>query len=177
MTFNTVSMVKHPIDRVWTIMRDDLPKLVDLIDDIEDISVQSYEKRNHNCKVVNVWRASPPLPQSIAGRLDSSMFIWTDRADWNDKNKECLWSIEHHHFRDRIRCSGTTRFESAIGGRGTRITFSGSFELNHHNLPGMLRSLEGPALKAIENLISSLIPKNFHKIADALSTHLDSQKR
>jgi hypothetical protein len=176
MNFNTVSMVKHPIDQVWTIMRDDLPKLVELLEDIEGIHLELYEKKAHICKVVNIWKASPRLLQVVASRLDSDMFVWTDHAEWNEKKMECLWNIEPHRFRDKIRCSGATKFSSAIGGRGTRINFSGNFELNNQNLPEVLRFLEEPMLQSLETLIKNLIPKNFHKMTDALARHLDTKK-
>ena len=174
MNFKTVNVIKHPINRVWTTMRDDLPKLVDLLGDIESITLELYEKESHICKVVNIWKARPPLPQSIARHLDSDMFVWTDRAEWNEKAMECFWSIEPHHFRDIVRCSGSTKFDSAMGGRGTRVTFSGNFEWNNQNLPGMSNALEETVYKGVEALIRNLIPKNFRKITDALTRHLDT---
>jgi hypothetical protein len=174
MDFKTVNIIQHPIDRVWAAMRDDLPKLV--VEDIESINVELYEKRSHLCTVVNIWKACPRLPDSIARHMDSDMFVWTDRAEWNEKKMECLWSIEPHHFRERIRCGGSTKFDSAIGGRGTRVTFSGNFEWNNQNLPGEPNVLEEAVYKGIEALIRNLIPKNFRKITDALTKYLDANR-
>ncbi len=176
MKFNTISILKHEMDHVWTMMRDDLPKLVDLMDDIESIRVESYEQTGRMCRVVNIWRASPGIPRSIASRLDSNMFIWTDFAEWNEDKKECNWRIEHHHFRDKIHCAGTTKFASAMGGRGTRITFRGDFKMNTQNLPKFLGVLEEPVLITVETILKSLIPKNFHKLTSAIAQHLDSNR-
>ena len=174
MNFNSVSVVKHPIDRVWTIMRDDLPNLMDLLEDIEGITVELYEKKEHICKVVNIWKASPPLPQSIASRVAPDMFVWTDSAEWNEKKMECRWSIELHHFRDRVHCSGTTKFDTAMGGRSTKITFSGNIEWINKNTSSITNFLEETIYHTIEPLIKNLIPRNFRKITMAITKRLDA---
>lgn len=174
MHFNTISIIKHPIDQVWLTMRDDLPKLVELAEDIESISVELHEKKSGICKVVNIWKASPPLPQSVARYLKSDMFVWTDRAEWNEEKMECLWSIEPHHFRDRVHCSGVTSFHPAMGGRGTRITFIGDFEWDSQSLSVVPNLLKEAVHKIVESLVSDLIPKNFRKITDAVKRHLDA---
>lgn len=173
MNFKTVNVIKHPMNRVWATMRDDLPKLVDLLSDIDSITVELYEKDSHICRVVNIWKARPPLSRSIASHLDADMFVWTDRAEWNEKTMECFWSIEPHHFRNIVRCSGSTKFDSAMGGRGTRVTFSGDFEWNDPHIPGVPNVLGEAVYKGVETLIMNLIPKNFRKITDAIANHLD----
>jgi len=173
MKFNTVSIVKYPLDRVWIAMRDDLPKLVDLLEEIESISVELNEQGSHIHKVVNIWKACPRLPQSIAKRLDSDMFVWTDLAEWNRKKRECLWSIEPHHFRE-IRCLGSTSFDSAMGGRGTRITFTGNIDWHNQELPEATGFQEEAVYKSAEVLLRNLIPRNFRKLTDALAKHLDA---
>lgn len=172
MKFNAVSMVKHPLELVWTLMRDDLSKLADQIEDIERIRVESV-RRNHNVhRIVNVWEASVQLPFNIGKHLDTNLFSWTDYAEWHDAERECCWQIEHHYFRDSFNCSGVTQFMPAMGGRGTRITFSGTFELNRNKIPKMLSVLEEPALKMIESMLIKSIPKNFQKITTAIENHL-----
>lgn len=177
MNFKTVSIVKHPVARVWTMMRDDLPGLVSRLEDIEGIIVEQYEMNNHLCRVVNVWTASPRLPRGIVKYLDSDMFSWTDRAEWNEETMECLWSIEPHFFRGKIGCSGSTRFEPAMGGRGTKITFSGDFACDSKNLTALPDILRESVYRGVEVLMGTIIPKNFRKITDALSQRLGSNGR
>jgi hypothetical protein len=174
MNFKTVTIVKHPINIVWTTMRDDLPKLVDLLEDIESINVELYGKKEDVCKVVNIWKASPRFSRSIATNLDSNIFVWTDHAEWNERKLECHWTIESHYFRDRVHCSGLNKFGSAMGGRGTRVTFSGEFELKDQSLPLASRFLEESISKSIENVLRNVISKNFRKTVEALAKHLDA---
>ncbi len=174
MKFNAVSMVKHPLELVWNLMRDDLPMLADQIEDIERIRVESVRRDHDVHQVVNIWEASVQLPFNVTKYVDANLFSWTDHAEWYDAERECRWKIEHHYFRDSFNCSGVTQFLSAMGGRGTRITFSGDFELNREKIPKMLSILEEPALKMVESMLIKLIPKNFQKIAAAIESHLSS---
>lgn len=172
MKFNKVSMVKHPLAQVWTLMRDDLPKLVDQMEDIKQIRVESVHHNHNFHRIVNIWEASVQIPFNVANHLDGDLLSWTDYAEWYDAERECRWHIEHHYFRDSFRCSGTTQFMPAMGGRGTRIAFSGTFDLNKKKIPKVLSILEEPALKIIESLLIKMIPKNFQKITDAIGNYL-----
>lgn len=174
MNFKTITIIKHPIDCVWVSMRDDLPKIVHLLEDIESIDVELYEKKSHICKIINIWKASPPLPASLTKLLDSDMFVWTDRAEWNEKKQACSWDIELHHFRDKLQCSGSTIFTEAMGGKGTRIVFSGCIEWNYQSFSGFPIFLDDAVRNVVESFISKLIPKNFRKITEALTNHIEA---
>ena len=177
MNIKTVSVIKYPIDNVWTAMRDDLPKLLNFLEDIESITVKLYENIEPEItQVVNIWKASPKLPKILARRLDSNMFVWTDNAKWDKTKLECAWNIEPHHFRDNVKCSGITKFELALGGRGTRVTFSGNIEWKSKSHASVSSFMEDAVFKGIEIFVQSLIPKNFRKVIEALTKYLDSNR-
>ncbi|MDT4969202.1 MAG: hypothetical protein QOJ64_3939 [Acidobacteriota bacterium] len=78
-------------------------------------------------------------------------------------------------FSQRLQCSGGTRYETAMGGRGTRSTFEGAFDLTDRHFPGVPSMFEGAIANGIESFVSTLIPKNFRKLTQAVSTFLGSQ--
>jgi hypothetical protein len=175
MKFNTVSMVKHPTAAVWRVMRDDLPALAPHMADIGSIRVESVRQNGDDIKqIVNLWEARPRLPLNLSNPLPADLFTWRDHAEWHETAKECRWSIEHPTFRDSFTCAGVTRFQPAMGGRGTRMTFSGTFDLNRQHLPKGLGVLGGPTLQMVESMLIKLIPKNFQKISTAIDAHLKS---
>lgn len=168
--FKSVIIIKHPRDKVWLAIRDNLSDLVPHLDDVASITTEKREKQADDVLLlVNLWKADIAIPAVLTSMIDPDSLRWTDRAAWNEQEYKCHWQIEPHFFADRISCNGTTSYEPAIGGRGTRITFEGQLEVSTHNLPGLPAILEKGADSAVEMLVTTLIPKNFRKVTDALS--------
>lgn len=163
-------MVKHPRDKVWLAIRDNLSEVVPHLDDVASITTEQREEQADNVlQLVNLWKADIDIPTMLTSMLDPDSLRWTDRASWHTQDYKCHWQIEPHFFAERIQCKGITTYEPAIGERGTRITFEGQLEVSTHNLPGLPAMIEKSADKAVEALVTTLIPKNFRKITDALS--------
>jgi hypothetical protein len=176
--FKTLVVLKHPRELVWTTMRDKLPELAPLLGDIENvITEQRDEQSGGRVLLVNLWSAKPVIPSALQGIVNSSMLRWTDHADYDVQKWECRWRIEPHFARERTQCTGVTRYEPALGGAGTRVTFEGSLEVNAHGLPGVPAFLESTVGAAIESFIATLIPGNFRKLTIALGTHLEPPKQ
>ncbi|MBL3591290.1 MAG: hypothetical protein JMN24_16095 [gamma proteobacterium endosymbiont of Lamellibrachia anaximandri] len=167
--FKSVIMVKHPRDLVWETIRDHLSEIVPYLDDIASVTTeQRAQDPDGVLQLVNLWQADIAIPDILTSVIDTDSVSWTDHAGWHPNNHECHWQIKPHFFSDRISCSGSTHYESAIGGRGTRITFAGQFDVSAHDIPGIPAFMENSAAKVIESLVTTLIPKNFRKITDAL---------
>jgi hypothetical protein len=170
---NTVVVLKHPLDRVWTTMRDELSALVALQDGIEEMSIQKRMlEANGHVRVVSVWQARVTVPAVAAAYLTPEMFQWTDDATWDDERHECRWRIEPHYLTERIDCSGVTRYAPAMGGRGTRITMNGEFRWNLRGFLDLPAILENNVSQGIENFVGGNIPRNFRKVTDALQRYL-----
>jgi hypothetical protein len=174
MKTKSVAIIKQPLDLVWRTIRDRLPEIAPLLDDIEKVTPSSRMiAQDGTLHVVNVWKARPQLPSIISSRLDPEMLAWTDHSNWPAKKFECTWQIEPHFMADRIKFTGVTRYESALGGCGTRITFEGVLDIFAINLPGVPAVYEGAVLRGIESFLGALIPKNFNKLVHATAKMLD----
>jgi hypothetical protein len=124
---------------------------------------------------VNIWKAAVKLPESVMSALGSDLFIWTDRAEWNNDTHICTWTIELHQFRDSVQCYGITTFETAMGGNGTRITFSGNIEWDSSKTGG-IKGMLGEAFMVIGgDFIQNAVQKNFRKMAEAAAKYLDKK--
>jgi len=177
MKFKRVSSIPHHIDNVWTAMRDELPKLVPLLEDIDSIEIESHEKGPDVHKVVSTWTATPQFSRTITKHMDSDILTWTDHAEWNENRLECLWNVKHHNFGDFVRCSGVTKFEQ-VGRNETKITFTGSFDWDEDNYQGGVEKLVGGiGFVLLEFLIKDLVPKNFSNTLDALNKYLRRHRR
>ncbi len=172
--FKSVMIVKHPLDLVWLTIRDRLPELVPLLDDVKQITVlERVEKVEGGIYLVNLWRTEPQLPALLASEIKPEMMAWIDQADWQSASYECQWRIEPKFLPEVTTCSGLTIYQPAMGGRGTRITFKGALDLNSRNLSGVPSFVGDTLLKGVESFATSLIPKNFRKLTEAASRFLD----
>jgi len=175
MQFKTVNLIKHETEKVWATMRDDLPKLAEMMDDIESITEKERTESQTTYHVVNIWKSAIKLPQSIMSVLGSDLFVWTDRAEWNNETHVCRWTIELAHFRDSVECHGTTIFESAMGGKGTKISFSGDLVWDRHKLGGIAGAFGETVLIVAEDFIQNAVQKNFRKIAETIAKYMDQK--
>jgi hypothetical protein len=164
--FSTMSVLQHPLEAVWYEIRDHLPELVPQLADIRAVVPLERSADGAITHIVNRWEADPKIPASLASALKIDVIHWIDRAEWNDLTHECHWRIEPGFFADRIRCSGKTMYESAIGGRGTRITFRGELQVTIGSMMG------GALASAVESFVTAVIPKNFQALANAAGSTL-----
>jgi hypothetical protein len=174
--FQTLALVRHPLTRVWNAMRDELPQLVDHLEDIESITTTDRIDEPGVVSMVNIWRAKPKLPEFLVHHIDAAKFAWTDRAIWNEASKTCIWHIEPHLFGSYCEISGETRFEPAMGGLGTRTTFSIEAEIKLGAAgDGIRKVFEETLFKGATSFAQGIIAKNFRKMADALGAYLDAK--
>lgn len=175
MKFQTLTLVKYPLPRVWQTMRDEMPLLAEHLEDIESVTQTERTESPGQVAIVNLWQAKPKLPDLIAKHVDTTKFAWTDYATWDDATKICTWRIEPQLFSSLFKSQGQTHFVPAMGGRGTRITFSGEVEFSFGMATdGIQKMLEDTLLKGVMSFAQGVIAKNFRKMADALNTHLDA---
>jgi hypothetical protein len=102
------------------------------------------------------------------------MLSWTDHAVWVPSEHVCRFRIETRFFPDRVRCTGTTRYEAAMGGRGTRVSFHGELTVSAKGLPGVPAFLEDTVAKGIETFVVALIPNNLRKVVEGVGRYLDA---
>ncbi len=163
-------MVRHPLELAWSNMRDRLGDVARGVADIRSFTTTARSQNGGVTTAVNEWVADPQLPAALMALLPEKLFRWIDRASWIDALHECRWSIETAFSADRVRCGGVTLYEPAIGGRGTRITFRGELEI----APG--GALVGPLASLVESIVTTIIPKNFNALANALGSTLDGHR-
>ena len=101
-----------------------------------------------------------------------SLGAWTDRAAWHGDLHECRWRIEPDFLSDGIRCAGITRYGTALGGRGTRVTFEGTLDVRAARVPGLPALLGDAASGIIEPFLVGMIPKSLRKLGDAVTALL-----
>jgi len=177
-SFQDLVVIKQPQDLLWVTVRDHLPELASQLDDIESVEVLEREETGGGrVRLVNRWRSTQTIPSMLRDRLGASEVSWVDRNEWDGASRVCTWTIEPSLLRDSIHCAGTTTYQRAMGGRGTRVTFAGEFEF----APGALRSIAGPLERPlaafIESIVKTLIPRNLRRVMEAAAKRIADEQR
>ena len=177
MEFKTLSVIKHPPKLVWDTMQNHFPEIGDLVDEVDSIVLEKSTKLpSGEIENVNIWKADPQIPEMIAKFVKPEMLTWTDTAVWDEKNMICNWTIDSHYFKEKMDCKGFTKFDSAIGGRGCRLTFQGSIYWEG-GIPLTLGVMDGMVSKALESILSKMVPNNFRKLTNAVSQFIEKQNQ
>lgn len=162
--FRSFTMVKHPIEQIWAAMRDRLPEVAVYLDDLESIvTLERSHGPDGRLLLLNRWHARQRIPSILQGMLGTDVISWIDQAEWNDATFCCEWRITPSVLPDYIDCHGMTRYEPAMAGRGTRVSFDGTFELRPGALSRIPATLEPAIVGLVENIVSTVIPRNLAK--------------
>ncbi|MBW3579201.1 MAG: hypothetical protein KY462_15990 [Actinobacteria bacterium] len=167
-TFRTLVVLRQPVGAVWTTMRDRLPELVPMIDDVDQITtLEREELTDDRTRLVNEWQVRQRIPELLRGALPQGELGWIDRNIWDDDSHLCTWQIEPFVLPGAIRCEGSTSYESAMAGRGCRVLFEGSFDLSDDALSALAAPLRRPATRFVETIVTTLIPRNTRSLLEA----------
>jgi hypothetical protein len=141
--FGSFTMVRQPLDEVWAAVRDRLPEIAGRLEDLESVvTLQHIEEADGRLRLLNRWTARQRIPAPLRGVVGADTISWLDRAEWMGASRTCLWTIAPSVLPDHVQCSGSTRYEPAMAGRGTRVTFEGTFALRSGFLAGMPATFE-----------------------------------
>jgi nitrogen fixation protein len=175
--FKSIIIVKHPLDAVWTTIRDRMTELVPMLEEVASIIVVDRNSdADGTVRLVNEWRVRLSIPTALGSLVKPEMLGWTDRAEWRESTHECCWAVEPFFLPQAVRCAGTTLYEPAIGGRGTRITFAGTLDVDRMKLGAVPVSLGIPVSAALETIVTTAIPKSFRKTTDAVEKLLGPRR-
>ena len=174
MNFKCIETLKHPSPLVWATLRDQLPEIAELQDDIEYVHVEKRtQKPAGTTHVVSTWRADPPVPAFLKGFIKPDMLIWTDDAIWTDVDTTCRFNIITHYKVEDIRCVGTIAVEPE-GKKSTRIIYSGTLTIK--KTPKSSIFMTGLIIRGIEAVASKIIEHNFDKVAKTLDKMIKGKK-
>ncbi len=164
-----MTIVKHPLDTVWVTMRDHMPSLVGSLSEIEEIRETGREVLGESVvRVVNEWRARLKLPAGLDRLVSADMLSWVDHAEWDASLGVCRWRVVPHAFRGELISNGETRFEPVANVSATRVEFSGSITIQ----PRTTFLTQALDARAVQQTISSLIPRNFQTLCREINAHL-----
>lgn len=173
-------IVDHAVDfpraLVFETMRDKMPDLAPLLPNVDSIDVRERREPSPGViELVNLWKAAKTeIPTVARPFVDQSKLNWIDRARWTQADWGCAWNLEVGFMPERVKCSGSTRYEE-MGPNRTMIRMRGKLELELKGLlPGLIARSATPSVEAF---IIKLVQPNFEKTIDALAQYLANQQK
>ena len=174
--FRCLVGVRHPPRPLAAAVRDRICRIAPSLENVEKIETLSrVERPEGGSALVNEWRVNPDLPPGLDGFITPDMLGWLDHAEWSADLTRCEWRIEPFFMAEAIHCKGSTRFEEAMGGRGSRATFEGQLDIAPAALASLQPAWRAPASLAVEFVIGTLIPRNFRKTVEAVADLLETE--
>jgi hypothetical protein len=177
MRFQVADPVPMPAQEVFLLIRDEMPKLVPFLHDIDRIEVASRREEGDVVHLLNVWYASSErVPGALKKFLKPEFFSWKDHASWTGATRSATWRLEPRAGASIFECSGTTGIEDA--GSGTsRITMDIHLEVHPDKVPGIPgfigRSLRGE----VEEFVSKMLTPNMRNLAASVRKYAESRPR
>jgi hypothetical protein len=168
-----IAMIRQPRDRVWCVMRDDLPELARALDDIEAVKTEvRTEDESGVCTIVNAWRARWDLDGLLPAHPSGQTISWCDTARWYAARFETHWEVRPNFLTGQLRCSGKTLYREAMAGQGTRVVFGGMAELLLDPLTGKSVDADSHLVQAIQSAAITLVCKNFRRLLEIADARL-----
>ncbi|MFZ5480055.1 MAG: hypothetical protein ACOZNI_25040 [Myxococcota bacterium] len=175
MQIHASSLIHHPRARVYQAYRDELPKIAPYMPNIKEIVVRRREERPGGVKLHNEWIGKGEVPKVVQGIIRPDMLRWDDFADWDDAASACAWQIKLRAFTENVKCGGTNRFTEEGPGK-TRVTLTGTLDIDLREIPGVPRVLAGTIAPQVEKFVIALITPNLEQVNASLGRYLDANK-
>lgn len=178
MEINASSLIRHPRERVYRAYRDELPKIIAFVPNVEAVNVLSRKESPDGQRVSlhNEWIGRSEIPKVAQGLVKPEMLRWDDFAEWDEAKQEVRWELKIRMFTEKMRCSGYNRF--FVEGPGlTRVHLTGTLDIDLRDIPGVPRFLASSIAPQVEKFIITLIKPNLEQVNDAIGRYLDSQAR
>lgn len=137
-------------------------------------SIRCLEKRAEDdgtLHAVHEWTATASVPRTVESRADAGSLAWVERSIWDSRSLESRWTVESRLLGRSLTGTGATRLTSAMGGRGTRV----EFQISANVEPGMLGPLAGGKLSSgITNAAAGVLAKTLQDLCVAVEAFLEA---
>lgn len=158
-------------DEAFLLIRDNMPKLVPYLYDIETISVTERREDGDEVHIVNLWRGDMSrVPSAVRKFVKPDLFSWTDYATWSTAGRSARWRLEPRVGARAFECAGTTRILAE--GETCRLEMDIDLEIHPENVPGVPKFLARRFRPQIEAAIRKQIEPNMKNLAVSVRAYV-----
>ena len=177
MEVHVTEKINRPIQDVYTLVRDDLDKLVPYLPNVERIDVKKHAPTNDDgMEVINHWYARVDIPGMLKKFLSPDIFSWKDIASWSDSEKAVEYRLESFLANDLFDAKGKNYFvDNGDGSTDLRITCS--IKIYPEKVPGIPRLLAKKVTPMIEALLEKLLGPNLSSLGTGLQKYFEEHDK
>lgn len=176
MKFQVADPVPLSAEAVFLLIRDEMPKLVPFLHDVDRIEVAERKEQGDTVHLLNLWFASQDkVPGAVRKMVPAEVFSWKDHASWTASTRSATWRLEPRVAGRFFECSGTTRIEE-IGPQQCRVAMDIDLQIHADKLPGVPSFLANRMRPEIEEMVGKLLTPNLRNLAAAVRRYAESRK-
>jgi hypothetical protein len=171
MKLDTSVEIPFPRQRVFETYRDRLADLVPYLPNIRGIEVTSRKDEGAITRLVNHWRGGGEIPAVARSVISEKLLEWDDFATWDASAFRCEWRQTAPAFKEAMRSQGVNVFEE-LGADKTRLTITGSLEIDAGKIPGIPRFMGRVVGPAVEAFLVAAIKPNLVSVSKGVERYL-----
>ncbi|MCC7441449.1 MAG: SRPBCC family protein [Bdellovibrionales bacterium] len=171
MYLESKDIVDRPVDQVFALVRDDLPRLVPYMPNVDRIEVLSREQKDGEIRIVNQWFAKAEIPGPLKKVMKPEYFSWKDTATWIDAKKCVNYKIEALAAKGLFSVKGTNTFSPIHDGEKTELKIACEVEISPEKIPGVPGFLARGLKTPLEALIRAIMEPNLTSLAKQINSY------
>jgi len=157
------------------LLRDDMPKLVPYLYDVERIEVVERKEDGDRVHIVNLWHGdTSKIPGPVRAFVKADLFSWKDHATWTASTRQASWRLEPRIGARAFECTGTTRIVED-GGAGCSLQMDIDLQIHPENVPGVPTLLAKRFRSQIEDAIAKQITPNLKNLAVSIRRYAEAR--
>lgn len=173
MKLEHTDIINAPMEKVYAIVKNELPKIAEYLPNIREIKVLSSEEKNGKFHVVNQWFAEANVPSLVKKFIREELFSWKDMAEWDNEKHQVDYKLESFFAKDIYEAKGTNYFKAK--NNKTELTLTCEINIYPEKIPGVPRLLAGKIRPIVEQMIEKMLAPNLTSLGEGIRNYLKAQ--
>ncbi len=174
MKLEHTDIINAPLEKVYTLVKDHLPKIVQYLPSIKEIKVIQREKKTDGRDyIVNQWIGEPNIPGLAKKFINENLFSWKDIAYWNDELRQVEYEIEPYFAQGIYEARGTNSFRAEAD--KVRLTLMCEVHIYPEKIPGIPKFIAKQIHPLLEQMIEKMLAPNLTSLGKGLKDYLRAE--
>lgn len=163
-------IIEAPLDAVYTMVRDELPKLAAYLPNIHKVQTLEYSQKGSQTEIVNRWYANAKVPALVEKFIKEELFSWKDTAVWKNDQHVVDYKIESFLGGDIYEAFGTNSFKELPGNK-TEFKVTCTLIIHAEKVPGLPKLIARKITPVLEKMIEKMLEPNLTSLGKGLKTY------